>query len=146
MEGVHNGQDSPDEERYGENDQGPVAILQERLVVSEVDHHKEQHGGHYKAARVKQERRGPEHDHGDPRDDLNVLNSALGGQEKLGRVEHEADIGTDNKEGGLIRELSSNFKPIFHPCTVFRHAHSHRVHSTAAGPLTTALYTTEREG
>ena len=48
---------------------------------------------------------------------------------------------TFGKDGGLIRECISNYnsyKPTFYPCAVFRH--SQRVHSSAAGPLTTALY------
>ena len=48
------------------------------------------------------------------------------------------------KEGGLIRELSSNTKLTFYPCTVFRHFQ--QVHSIAAGPLLTAFYTAKREG
>ena len=45
------------------------------------------------------------------------------------------------KNGGLIREISSLCKPTFYPCSF---VHSQRMHSAAAGPLTTALYTTER--
>ena len=36
-------------------------------------------------------------------------------------------------EGGLTKELSFNSEPTFYQCTVFR------LHSLAAGPLTTAL-------
>ena len=46
------------------------------------------------------------------------------------------------KEGGLIRVLTSNFKPTFYPAQfIHSHADSQGVHSAAAGPLTTALYT-----
>ena len=49
--------------------------------------------------------------------------------------------------GSLMREFSSNFKPTFYPSQFFAsYAHSQRVHSAATGPLTTALYTTKREG
>ena len=51
------------------------------------------------------------------------------------------------KDGKLIRRLSSHTKPTFYSCTVFgSHSHLQRVHTTVAGPLTTALHTTEREG
>ena len=46
---------------------------------------------------------------------------------------------------GLTREFSTLFKPTFYPYTVFRnHDHSQRVHSVAASPRSTALYTKER--
>ena len=53
-----------------------------------------------------------------------------------------------SKEGGLIGESRSNSKNTFYPCTVFSasHAHFQRVYSAAAGPLTTELFTTERDG
>ena len=51
------------------------------------------------------------------------------------------------KYSGLIRQVSSNAKPTFYQCPVFpSYSYFHRVHSAATGPLSTALYTTEREG
>ena len=52
-----------------------------------------------------------------------------------------------NKDSRLIRQLSFYTKPAFYPSTVFpQRLHLQRLHSTAAGPLRTELYTTEREG
>ena len=53
----------------------------------------------------------------------------------------------ENDQRGLIREFISNFKPSFYPCTFFCQPHPLPEGAlSAAGPLMTALYTTEREG
>ena len=57
-----------------------------------------------------------------------------------------------SKDGSLIRKLSSNAALTIYPCTVFRQplplpeAALTSLNSTVAGPLPTALYTTEKEG
>ena len=45
------------------------------------------------------------------------------------------------KDGGLIRQLHDTRAQFF-----ASYSHFERVHSTAAEPLPTALYTTEKEG
>ena len=53
----------------------------------------------------------------------------------------------DRKDGGFIRQFTSNASLHFTRDQFFaRHSHFQRVHSTAAGLLPTALYTTEQEG
>ena len=46
-----------------------------------------------------------------------------------------------------MRQFSCNAKPIFYLAQFFAsHSHYERMHSIAASPLPTALYTIEREG
>ena len=52
-----------------------------------------------------------------------------------------------NTDSLLPKRISKRVKPTFTRAQFFAsHTHSQRVHSAAAGPRSTALYTKEREG
>ena len=75
------------------------------------------------------------------------MNTASYISDLIGESKHKGVRHGIIKEGEVMRQLNSNAKSIFYPYTVFRQPHPlPEVALTLAGPLTTALYTTEREG